>query len=101
MPPWYLDRTIGVQEFKNDASLSNREIETISAWVDAGAPRGNPADLPAPREFDDSNRWTLPGGEPDLVVYAPEHTVQGQFARGMVGSVRWGSADGGSLGPGL
>ena len=77
MPPWYLDRTIGVQEFKNDASLSNREIETISAWVDAGAPRGNPADLPAPREFDDSNRWTLPGGEPDLVVYAPEHTVKG------------------------
>ena len=76
MPPWYLDRSIGIQEFKNDASLTDGEIDTINAWVDAGALRGDLADLPAPREFDDSNRWTLPGGEPDLVIYAPEHTVK-------------------------
>ncbi len=76
MPPWYLDRSIGVQQFKNDRSLTDGEIDTISAWVDAGAPQGNLADLPAPREFDDSNRWTMPDGEPDLVVHAPEHLVK-------------------------
>lgn len=76
MPPWYVDRTIGVQAFTNDTSLNDREITTISHWVDAGAPRGDLADLPPPRQFDDTYKWTLPGGEPDLVVYAPEHTVK-------------------------
>ena len=46
LPPWHLDRTIGIQEFKDNPSLSDAEIATISKWVDAGAPRGNPADMP-------------------------------------------------------
>src|SRR4026208_699235 len=48
MPPWYIDRTIGITAFKNDPSLSARDITTISQWVDAGAPMGNPADMPPP-----------------------------------------------------
>jgi len=49
MPPWHIDRSVGVQKFKNDMSLSDAEIETITTWVDQGAPRGNPADMPATR----------------------------------------------------
>src|SRR6058998_1623797 len=46
MPPWYIDRNIGITEFKDDPSLSESEIATISKWVDAGAPMGNAADTP-------------------------------------------------------
>src|SRR5678809_1479458 len=46
MPPWFIDKTIGVQKFKGDPSLSDEEIGTIVSWVAAGAPEGRPADLP-------------------------------------------------------
>ncbi len=46
MPPWHIDKTVGVHEFKNDRSLSDDEIATIVKWVDAGAPQGNPNDMP-------------------------------------------------------
>lgn len=74
MPPWHLDRTIGIQEFKNDISLPDEEIETIVRWVDAGAPMGDPSDLPPPVEFDDSDRWQFEeyfGRPPDLVIQNP------------------------------
>ena len=51
MPPWYLDRSIGA--YVGDLSLSDEEIATIAAWVDSGAPRGNPEDAPAPLELAD------------------------------------------------
>src|SRR5436309_8737483 len=51
MPPWYIDRNIGIAEFKDDPSLSDEDIATISKWVDGGAPMGNPADMPPPRNF--------------------------------------------------
>jgi len=66
MPPWYIDRAVGIHEFKNDPSLSDKEIALIAKWVDDGAPLGNAADLPAPRKFDDSDRWHI--GKPDVVV---------------------------------
>jgi hypothetical protein len=69
MPPWFIDRRVGIRRFKNDPSLTDEEIATIAGWVDAGAPRGDPADLPAARQFRDPDRWTI--GEPDLVVLAP------------------------------
>ena len=50
MPPWYIDKDIGVQGFKYDYSLTDDEIAMVATWVDNGAPRGNPADMPAPRE---------------------------------------------------
>ncbi len=48
MPPWHIDRTVGIQHFINDRSLTDQEVDTIVRWVDAGAPPGNPKDLPAP-----------------------------------------------------
>ena len=42
-------------------------------WVDAGAPQGNPADMPPPRQFGDPNAWTI--GEPDLIVKFPKYLV--------------------------
>ena len=41
MPPWFLDKTIGIQEFINDISLTEEEIDTIVRWVDSGAPAGD------------------------------------------------------------
>ena len=46
MPPWHVDRTVGITEFKNDRSLTDEQLDTIVRWVDGGAPRGNPADMP-------------------------------------------------------
>jgi hypothetical protein len=66
MPPWYIDRAVGIQSFKNDPSLSDQEIATISRWVDAGAPLGNAAELPAARKFEDGDRWHI--GKPDVIV---------------------------------
>jgi len=66
MPPWFIDRSVGIQKFKNDGSLTDQEIATISQWADGGAPMGNAADMPKPRVFDDSDRWHI--GKPDVVV---------------------------------
>ena len=71
MPPWHLDKTTGVQGFVNDISLSDEQIATIVAWVDAGAPLGDRAELPPVREWPDEERWRvgdLLGRDPDLVV---------------------------------
>ena len=70
MPPWHIDTTTGIQEFKNDASLSDEQIATISAWVENGAPEGNPEHLPAPIEISSGSAWQLTEqlGPPDLII---------------------------------
>ena len=73
MPPWHIDRHIGLQQFKDDPSLSDEEIALVARWVDGGAPRGDPADMPPPREFPDAAAWQI--GEPDLVVRYPAMPV--------------------------
>ena len=73
MPPWHLDRRIGIQGFKNDPSLTDQEIATIVTWVDNGAPQGNPTDTPPPPEFAAADAWQI--GEPDLIVRYPAYTV--------------------------
>jgi len=73
MPPWYIDRNVGIHRFKNDRSLSDEEIATIGRWVDAGAPLGNPADMPPPRKFEDVDKWHI--GTPDLVVTLPKDEI--------------------------
>lgn len=78
MPPWHLDKEIGVQTFKNDISLSDEEIELIARWADAGAPEGDPADLPPPLEFPSGAAWraeTELGRAPDVVVRSTPFTV--------------------------
>ena len=74
MPPWFVEPHIGIQKFKDDPRLSDQEIEKIAAWVDGGAPLGNPADLPPPRKFVSSRDWSI--GTPDLVVSSPAFTVK-------------------------
>src|SRR5882672_635758 len=69
MPPWHLDKTVGIKHYKNDRSLSDDEIATVTRWVDAGAPQGNPADMPTPLTFQPDANWFI--GEPDLKVTTP------------------------------
>jgi len=66
MPPWYVEKDIGIQEYKDDPSLSDAEIEAISVWARSGTPKGDVADAPEPLVFDDSLKWRA--GEPDLIV---------------------------------
>ena len=73
MPPWFLEKDLGIQRFKNDVSLSEEAIATIAKWADSGAPRGNPADMPAPLTFENTAKWTI--GEPDLILRSKDVTV--------------------------
>ena len=66
MPPWYMEKDIGIQNYKNDPSLSDEEIAAISHWARSGTPKGNLEDAPDSLVFDDSLKWTA--GQPDLVV---------------------------------
>lgn len=77
MPPWHIDPTTGIQQFKNDASLSDEQIAVIAAWVDSGAPRGDPADLPPPVEIPRGDAWQLAAemGPPDLIVKSTPYDV--------------------------
>jgi mono/diheme cytochrome c family protein len=73
MPPWFIDRNVGVQHFANDESLTDEEIATIVKWVDSGAPQGNPKDMPAPRQFADDQSWQF--GKPDMIIALPKDVV--------------------------
>ena len=66
MPPWHADPAHG--EWSNDRRLSQKDLDTIVAWVDGGAPEGNPKDLPPTPKF--ATGWQT--GEPDTVFYMPE-----------------------------
>ena len=73
MPPWFIEKNVGIQRFKDDPSLSDEEVALVGAWVDAGAPRGDPADLPPARDWSDGG-WSI--GAPDLIVSSPLVTVE-------------------------
>jgi mono/diheme cytochrome c family protein len=61
MPPWLADPNHG--KWANDRTLSKSEIETLTAWADAGAPEGDAKDLPAAPKFELG--WSI--GKPDAV----------------------------------
>jgi mono/diheme cytochrome c family protein len=65
MPPWFADPQYG--HFSNDRSMSQKEIETVTAWAASGAPEGNAKDRPAAREFIDG--WAM--NKPDVVYQIP------------------------------
>lgn len=69
MPPWHADPAFG--DFLNDISLDDEQISKIVQWVDAGAPQGNPSEMPAPPEF--KSGWQL--GEPDYVLNFPKAEI--------------------------
>lgn len=70
MPPWHADPKYG--HFQNDNRLSDEEKQQIFAWVEAGCPEGDPADLPEPIAFNET--WYLPDG-PDEVFYMTDEPV--------------------------
>jgi len=65
MPPWFADPHYS--KFRNDRSMAQKDIDTLVAWADLGAPEGNPKDLPKPMTFVDG--WNI--GQPDLVLEMP------------------------------
>ncbi|HVR30100.1 MAG TPA: thiol-disulfide isomerase [Thermoanaerobaculia bacterium] len=75
MPPWFAHPDS--RPMKGDLNLSPEEIDTILAWVDRGAPEGDRADLPPPREL-----ATYAGGwvhrRPDLVLRPAEAFLVGE-----------------------
>ena len=75
MPPWFIERNVGVRAFKEDPSLSDDEIATIGRWVAADAPRGNPADAPPPIELASLDEWRI--GTPEWIVELPEEQMIG------------------------
>jgi mono/diheme cytochrome c family protein len=85
MPPWFVEKNIGIQQYKGDISLSAEEIARVGRWVENGAPRGNPADLPpqAAKAAVGEDGWVL--GKPDLVVKSPEVFVPA------IAPDKWGS----------
>jgi hypothetical protein len=81
MPPWHIDRTVGIQDFKNDRSLSDDQIATIVKWVDSGAPKGDAKDMPLAKQWLDESVWnfaTLFGGPPDMVIKSTPWTQKAQ-----------------------
>jgi len=81
MPPWHIDPSVGVHEFKNDMSLTDAQIDTIVRWVDGGAPEGNPKDMPPPKPLVTDNEWQAVRdgfGPPDLVIKSSEYTMPAQ-----------------------
>src|ERR1041384_4757659 len=77
MPPWHIDKTVGVNHFANDRSLSDKQIATVLKWVDAGAPLGNPKDMPAAKQWAVDNEWQAAKelGQPDFVIKSDPYTM--------------------------
>ena len=66
MPPWHADPRYG--QFANERRLTDAQKSTIARWVDAGAPEGDPQDLPAAPQY--VQGWRI--GQPDAVVEMQE-----------------------------
>jgi hypothetical protein len=79
MPPWHIDKTVGIQKFKNDRSLSDDQIATIVRWVDSGAPQGDPKAMPAAKQWPEDQGWNFAPlfgqKEPDMVINSYDFTM--------------------------
>jgi hypothetical protein len=77
MPPWHIDKTVGIQHFQNDMSLTDAQIATIARWADAGAPLGDPKDMPPAKVWPKEDAWQLSKqfGQPDFVLSSDPYTM--------------------------
>ena len=79
MPPWQIDRSVGIQKFKHDRSLTDEQLATIVKWIDAGAPQGDPKDMPPPKEWPSDQGWNFAAmfgqKEPDLIIKSYDFTM--------------------------
>ncbi|MGE0459997.1 MAG: cytochrome c [Vicinamibacterales bacterium] len=80
MPPWHIDKNVGIQHFQNDRSLTDAQIATIVKWVDTGAPKGDMKDMPAPVKWPNEETWNFTSlfGEPDLIIKSPPYKMPAQ-----------------------
>jgi hypothetical protein len=80
MPPWSIDKTVGIQQFSNDRSLTDEELNAIVRWVDLGAPLGNPKDMPPAKQWPSDEGWQLAKqfGQPDFVLKSEPYTMPAQ-----------------------
>ena len=78
MPPWHLDKSVGVQSFQNDMSLTDAQIAMVVKWVDSGSPQGDPKDMPAAKTFPKDDEWQLQkvyGRPPDMIIKSDDYTM--------------------------
>ena len=79
MPPWQIERSVGIQKFKNDRSLTDDERLTVLKWIDDGAPQGDPKDMPPPVSWPEDQGWNFAAQfgqkEPDLIVKSEPFTM--------------------------
>jgi hypothetical protein len=75
MPPWFADPNYG--HVLNDRRLKQKDIDTITKWVDSGAPEGNAKDAPPPIQWPEGG-WQI---KPDYIVDGPTYDVP---AKGIV-----------------
>jgi len=70
MPPYYYDRDIGIQELQHDWRLTPEQIATVVAWVDQGAPLGDPAAVPPLPNLNPPDEWAFAPeyGQPDVII---------------------------------
>lgn len=80
MPPWHIDKSVGVQAFKNDRSLTDAEIAIIAQWAAGGAPRGDLKTMPPAPTFANDDDWNYQAqlGPPDLVLKSQPYTMAAQ-----------------------
>ncbi len=74
MPPWMIEKNVGIQAFKNDPSLSEAELTAIADWVEAGAPLGNPGDMPKALAWKGDEAWTI--GRPDVIIRSKDFSMK-------------------------
>jgi hypothetical protein len=101
MPPWHIDKTVGVREFRDDISLSDDQIAMIGKWVDTGAAQGNPSDMPNlptyPADVNQNGQLNWVMGTPDLTATTDDFKMYAkgsdwwinQFAEITVPEDRW------------
>jgi hypothetical protein len=79
MPPWQIARSVGIQKFTNDRSLTDEQYATVLKWIEAGAPQGDAKDMPAPKTWPEDQGWNFAHlfgqTEPDLIVKSEPFTM--------------------------
>src|SRR3954465_16057374 len=79
MPPWQIDKSVGVQKFRNDRSLSDEQYATVIKWIETGAPQGDPKDMPAEKTWPEDQGWNFAPlfgqKEPDLIIKSEPFTM--------------------------
>lgn len=74
MPPWYIEKDTGIQEYQYDPSLTEEELAKILKWAKTGAVKGDPAHMPPPLDLEGSDAWAI--GQPDLVTVTESVTMK-------------------------